>query len=261
MTKLILNTDNPAQMVTSLGEYFRGLQLALHKTADKLPPNLKADFDTIKTQVDQALTQMASRPTDQIPAAERASYALECMARSMINMQEISDNANSMIDRILKEYGPKDAELMSLKGQIEKKELVTKAEMDAAVEKATKAEQDRFAMFATRRGDLMKAELPAPATDELLNGDDKEWGKRLEEAKNRKVALKDFGGFEQMTAERRVKLLLGEKDRFDEFREALDLMGKGGATGEPLAGAGGKEKDKGGEGKDKENKEKRRLAF
>ena len=243
--KLILNPNDVPGMVKSLRDHFTGVQQVFMKMGEKLSPDARAQFDEIKSNVDAALVALADRPTEQIPAAGQAAWGLECMARTMIHLEEMRTSGQAMLEQITKQYGTANTELCSLRDRVEKKELVPAANVDAAVEAALKTERAKVAMFATRRAELMKANLPTPATDELLDGDDKAWSGRLAAATQRAEKLKGFGsGLETMGAEEKVDLLLGDEKAFNRtVKMATELSGLNGRAGvgegEPLLGGGG----------------------
>lgn len=266
--KFTFNPADPMKAIDWFRDHFTAQKESLAssefmKAADKLPANLRAEFDQIKAGVDEVLVGLSSRPTDQVPAAQQAAWGLEMMARSIVEIEEMRTKSFNLLEEIQKRYNVAHGELSTLKLRVEKKELVEQKDAEKAVADARQEEQARFAMFGKRRGELMTAGLPTPATDELLGGEQKEWDARLTEAKQRHTALKEFDSFEKMSLERKVKVLLGAKDGFEDFKNlASELSGR---EIEPLGGgAGGGEgdegKDKGGEGRTKEKPAGRRFA-
>jgi hypothetical protein len=104
-------------------------------------------------------------------------------------------------------------ELTALNGRIEKGELVgderLQKRIDEAVKTARTEERNRSKLLATRRSVLAKANLPVPASDDVLEGEEKAFETVKTTADNRIKTLNEEGFCTQLNAEQLSDLAYG----------------------------------------------------
>jgi len=225
---------------TDVIDFFKDSQQALNGIFDKVPDGFKPQLTALKERVDKALANLAEVPTTQVPAAQEAAYSLQHLASALQYFKELYDGAVGSLNKLVEEYTPKLQTLNSIEARIEKGELVdangVKTKVDAAVGEALTAERNRVKVLSTRRQALCAANLPVPADDEVLAGDDAAFTTVKTTANDRHTVLKDRGIEQSLNSAEVAELLYGPAKDYDRF---LKLAGK--ATGkpgtaEPLAG-------------------------
>ena len=197
MKKLALDPNNPAAVVASVREFLQDSQSVYQGMIDEVPEQFKAQIKSLKEKVDQALTSLASQPTDQVPAALDAASTLRNLTYIIDHMQEMIGGTMEALNKMVTEFSPKVITLQALQGRIESKELLEATEVEARVkqagDEARKAEHDRQTLLNNRRTILAKADVPLPVDDETLEGDDKAWEATKTKVTDRAKKLRDCG--------------------------------------------------------------------
>ena len=141
-----------------------------------LPEPFKTQISQFKAKIDQQLVALASSPTTQVPAANEASYAIQCAINSFTWMSEMYEEAVSCMQGMMKSLEPSVTSLNSLNTRIEKGELLelpkVQERIDTAVNDALAKERTRVQLLGTRRNILATSNLPVPADDKVLEGED-----------------------------------------------------------------------------------------
>lgn len=170
------------EMISFLTSLFAPHAVALQGIMDKVPESLRPDFKKLKDDLDEALSKL--KPTDQVPMALDANYALQSLCGALERFQEISTSFTSRIADLVRSINEKAT---SLQGYLDKEksgELITKA---AATELVNKAKEDAVAAFkptivAMRKSQVELAGLPMPG-DDVLGLEEKDFTPRFDAAK------------------------------------------------------------------------------
>lgn len=242
--KLKVSLEDPASIFGATNEVFTEAKQFLAGLTDKVPEEFRPQFASIRQKVDDVLAGLAQSPTTQVPAAQEASYALNHLAYALASMKELYDGAMETLNGMIKNYTPKLQELTALNGRIEKGELLgdeaAQKRIDEAVGKTRTEERNRAELLAKRRALLAKANLPVPATDAVLDGDEKAFEGVRSTAENRSKTLNEEGFCTQLNAEQLADLAYGgEKIYATMLGMARAVKANRGATAaapEPLAG-------------------------
>lgn len=239
MKKLVIDPNNPASTVAFIREILTDTQSAYLGIMDKLPEAFQAQVKALKEKIDTALTSLASKPTEQVPAALDASAALNHMAYTLNYMNEMFSGTMEALNKMLADYTPKVTALQSLQGRIEKKELLEATEVETRVnqakDEAVKSERERQKLLNTRRTVLAKADVPLPLEDTPLDGDDKAFEATKTKASDRAKKLTALGLMSAMNSEDISRLVWGDDTIFN-TAVAVAERTPGKPQAEPLAG-------------------------
>lgn len=247
MKKLVLDPNNPASVVASVREFLEENQTIFQGMIDKVPEAFKSQISTLKAKVDGVLASMASKPTDQVPAALDAASALSHITWTLKYMEEVMAGTMEALNKMIADHSPKVTALQALQGRIDKKELLESTEVDERIkqarEEAVKTERERQKLLTSRRTILAKANVPLPVEDGILDGDEKSFGEVKTRVETRTKKLQDLGQLTAMNAEDLTKLIYGPDEQFNFVVKAIENVGKTGGSGsgtaDPLVGAGG----------------------
>jgi hypothetical protein len=219
MKRLLLDPNNPASVVNAVREFLTETQTVFMGMIDKVPDALKDQVKELRSKLDAALTQLASKPTEQVPAALDASYMIRSCENTLNYMAEVMTETLGSLNKLVAEYGPKQAALTALHGRIEKKELVESTDADKArkdaVDAAVKAERDRAKLLSERRTILAKADLPLPLEDAALEGEPTVFDALKTKTASRFKQLKEIGQLTACNAEDLSKLVYGPDESFN----------------------------------------------
>lgn len=236
-TKLVLDPKNPDGLVAFVREFLTDTQSAYQGIIDQVPESLRTQVKALKDKIDSALTSLASRPTDQVPAALDAASALNHVAYTLNYMQEAFSGTMDALNRMLGELTPKATALQALQGRIDKHELVEATEIETRVKEAVEKEQARFKLLGQRRSLLQKANVPLPLDDEVLSGDDKAFTAVQTKATERVKKLTDLGQISQLNGEDLAHLIYGPDDQFGLAIKLSEAASKrSGTTADPMVG-------------------------
>ncbi len=244
--KLKVSLEDPASIFGATNEVFSEAKQFLAGLTDKVPEEFRPQFASIRQKVDDVLAGLAAQPTTQVPAAQEASYALQHLAYALSSMKELYDGAMETLNGLIKNYAPKVQELSALNGRIEKGELFGDDELqkriDEAVTKTRSEERTRAEVLAKRRAVLAKANLPVPATDGVLEGDEKVFEGVRSAAENRIKMLNEEGFCTQLNAEQLADLAYGAEKTYTTMLGMARAVkaNRGAAAVEPEPLAGGK---------------------
>lgn len=253
-TTTLVIPEDPKGLIPALRGMFTEMQGSFAEMLSKVPDAFKPQIAALKTKADQMLAGLASQPTDQVPAAQEASYAIRCLVGNLAYMNEQFMGAMKLIDDMSNRYSPVATELQGLKDLQEKGDLLPKTKVEelvtSKVEEALSAERGKVKLLGERRLELQGLNLPLPA-DELIAGDEKAYGEVKKTATERGKKLAGLG-LELQGAEL-AELVYGPEVVFNATVKAAEKFGKAGGKagtesrsgGEPLAGGTGG----GGEGK------------
>jgi len=240
MPKIIIDPNKPETVVASVRQFLEESREMYAGLINEVPEMFKSQVEALKNKLDVALTSLASRPTDQVPAALDAAQALNHVSYTLKYMQDMFTGTMEALNKMVAEFAPKSQQLQSLQGRIEKKELIEATEVEKqinqAVEQAKTKERERAAMLNSRRQVLAKSDVPLPLQESALEGDEKAWETAKAKAEDRTKKLKDIGALSAMNAEDLSKLIYGPDEVFS---LALTVAGKktqDGQQAEPLAG-------------------------
>ncbi len=192
--------------VASLGELRTSLQ-GLDLTG--IPAPLAAQVKEMKDALDASLAKLA--PTDAVPAALDASYALNSLAHTLRRVTEFAESTMSQLRAMAQKLEPQSLALNELKGRVDRGDLLEVAEVERRV-------QVGIARLDGRRAELVKLGLPTPPMHVLLGSDEvfaltsKEAQRRLGEVSGRCLPEKE---------EARVALFYGTGEVFDVLRDVL----------------------------------------
>jgi hypothetical protein len=146
---------------------------ALNGVIDKFPENVRKDLQGLKDSLNGYLTKL--QPLDQVPAAQEAAWAYNCLVNTISHSQEIINQLLTKLGDMGKGYATNETALNEFKEKIAKKELVDKDAVGVAVSQARKEGEDslRPQIVAMRKSQIALAKLPDAPDDVLaLNADD-----------------------------------------------------------------------------------------
>lgn len=237
--RIVIDPANPNAAARAA---FGDMNATLESWLDKVPAESKPFIANLKATVDAALAKLAAQPTDQVPAAQEANYALRNLAEAFSYMGEIADRAMAQVDGILKQFSPKIERLNELDVKLEKKELLTKEESETAANSAVDAalakERQRIKLFGDRRSVLCEANLPVPPSDSALDGDETAFAVAKKTVAERHKVLVEGGMIEQLNQSDVAELCYGPQKDFDRYLKLAEKAGKPVSNGEPMAGGG-----------------------
>jgi len=240
MKKLALDPNNPASIVASVSEFLRETQSVYQGMIDQVPEAFRTQVKSLKDKVDQALTSLASRPTEQVPAALDAASTLRHLTYMIDHMQEMIGGTMDALNKMVSEFSPKATTLQALQGRIEKKELVESSEVETRINQAKdetrKAERDRQKLLSTRRTVLAKADVPLPVDDSVLEGDEKAFEAFSAKASERTKKLRDLGQITVLNGEDLTNLIYGPDVQFNCVIKAIENASKGNTAADPMLG-------------------------
>lgn len=226
-------------------DLFTTTQTMLNGMLDKVPAELKDSIVALKQRVDAKLAALSDQPTDQVPAASEAAYAMQHLCSALEYYKELYDGAISQLNEMMTKWGGTSQQLNSLNLAKEKGELLDKAQVEekvkTAVNDALTKERARITKLNDRRQLLSKENLPIPAQDETIAGEDAAFNELRTTAQKRVEDLKAKGLFEGVPANELAELCYGSQAQYDRtISLALKMAGKRGSEGqeerEPLAG-------------------------
>lgn len=241
MLKLQIDPNNPASVVSSVREFLQDQQSVYAGMIEQFPEAIRGKVADFKTKIDAALTTLASKPTEQVPAALDASYLIRQMNYMAESFTDMLNGAMESVRKMVDEYTPKANALQSLQGRIEKKELLEAADVQKQIEDAVAAtrtaERERATLLNTRRQTLAKADVPLPLTDEALEGDETAFESLKTKAGDRAKKLKDLGQVSAMNAEDLAKLIYGADEAFNFVVSVAEKAAKSkGQEADPMLG-------------------------
>lgn len=260
--KFIIDLSKPQTLLAGVRGLFTEQQEAFHSILNaevmkKLPEEFRAQLAKLKETVDSQLTAMADRPTDQVPAANDASWAIQHMAHALAYMQELSTAVTARMNELMSKYGGVSEQAAAYENRLQKGELLelpaVQEKIKTAVDEALAKERNRVTLLTQRRTLLAEKKLPLPAEDKTIEGDDAAFTTLHTTAANRLAKLTEElpGAIEQLNGLQAAALLYGPEENFKgHLAMAKALAGRGGPGGaEPLAGGEGE--SAGGNGKAK----------
>ncbi len=248
-TKLKLDPSNPGAVREALKDFFGETEAFFGSMAssDAVPEAFRSQFDSLKQGVNATLRQLSSVPTDQVPAAMQASYALDHMAFCITSLREMYEGAVTRLKGMIDDLSPKAQLAQQLNGRIEKGELLAdeplQKRINAEVDQALQEERARLTLLGQRRQLLASANLPVPADDKVLEGDEKAFEGCKTTATNRLKKLGEAGiDCQQLNGAHLASLAYGPEDGFSTLL-GMHQAARGGKPGktpaepaEPLAG-------------------------
>jgi hypothetical protein len=239
----VIDPANPQATHAATVSAFTDIQAVLASSMDGLPDEAKNFFTSLKATVDAALTRLASRPTDQAPAALDANYALRSLMDSFACMQELANTSVKRIEEMSRAYGLKIERVNELETKLDKKDLLTKEDAERAandaVERALTKERNRIKLVGDRRTALCQANLPTPMEDAGLDGDEAAFTTLKTTITERHKKLGELGLIERLNAADLSELCAGsQKDFYRYLKLAEKARPPAPGTGEPLAGGG-----------------------
>jgi len=212
---------------------------ALQGILDKLPEAMRPDFLKLKNDLNEQLSKLA--PTDQVPAALDASYALSSFANAMERMQEYATAMTNRLAGMTTKLSETNGSLDALNKKVTDGLLITK---EAATELCSKAKTDALdsikpTIVAMRKQVVELAGLPMPA-DDVLALADAEFTPRFDAAKANIGALSKRGLKVGGKGAAIVKDMawLGTTEFNGKLTSYEDVLGKERPTADPLLGGG-----------------------
>lgn len=165
-----------------------GQSTALNAMLDKLPENVRAEFAALKKSINDALEALP--PTDQVPAAQEAAWALNAFTDFFQRSQEYAAGLSERLNKMVADLAVKatalnelQTQLNGLNAKVESGELLTK-------DKAKQAGDLRFEegvqsvlpqVAGMRKEQIQLAGLPEPEAS-VLNGDAPTFKARFDQA-------------------------------------------------------------------------------
>lgn len=249
--KVKLDSNDPASLANAVRALFTETQAALHGLLDTVPEAFRPQIQKLKETVDQKLVELAASPTTQVPAANEAAWALRQMCDSLSYMKELFDSSMERFNTILSDLSPKAQALHGLNLKIEKGELVelpaVQDKVNKAVSEAVQKDRARAKLVSERRVLLAAANLPVPAEDTVLEGDDAAFKAVQEAAKHRIDLLQKEGLCISLNSLELATLAYGSQAEFDRtYKLALKAASRQTANPtppDPMLG-GGQNKEK-----------------
>ena len=240
--RIVLDPGNPASALASVQDFFKETQAVCLGMIDKVPEAMKDQVGKLKEKIDAALTQLASKPTEQVPAALDAASMLRSIEYTINYMQDALSSTMDALSKMSLEYGPKVTQLSALQGRLDKKELVESSEAEKAtkdaVAAAVKAANDRSKLLSDRRQILAKADLPVPMDENAIDGEDKAFEATKTKTTDRIKQLKAIGKLSALNAEDLSKLVYGPDEAFNFVIKISGTNAGAGANADPLVGGG-----------------------
>lgn len=230
-------------------EFLLETQSVYQGMIDQVPDAFKEQVKSLKSKIDAALTTLASKPTEQVPAALDASSMLNHVVYTLNYMQEMYSGTMDALNKLLTDFGPKATALQSLQGRLDKKELIEATEVETRVNEAkTQAvnqERERQKLLMARRSILAKADVPLPLDETSIDGDQKAFDAAQAKATDRTKKLKEIGIFSQLNAEEVSDLIYGDDKVYNALIKSASVISKNKPQADPLVGGrteGGKTK-------------------
>ena len=153
---------------------------------DGLPEGMKKVFTDAYASLNEFLAQLA--PTEQVPAAQQAGWALESLAAALQRLTMVTGQVMGGVAKLRGEYAGMQTQFAGLDGKLKAGELIEKPTAQRLVDAAVTAARDeeRAALLpevkATRQTAVELAGLPVPAAD-VLALPAKDWATRFEQAR------------------------------------------------------------------------------
>lgn len=230
----------PADLVAFIQQWGTAHILALNGIIDKLPEGVRAEWQAMKDKLDAMLSKL--KPTDQVPAALDASYALNSFAGTVASMLDYADSLRERLKLLAADLVDKTTALNGFEQKIKDGQLLTKAMVDAAI--ATAKNEATAALMPSivsiRKGMIATCGLPE-AEDGILNLPQADFDARLTQAKTNLTAMTGKGFALNGRGAAFVKATVWkDATAFNGAMEQIaDLVGKPGAPeGDPLLGGG-----------------------
>lgn len=238
--------EDPKQCRAELTGFFTELQGGISDLVAQLPEQFRSQFVSLKNKTDEVLRGLASTPTDQVPAANEASYGLRSLAYALMSLNEQYASVMQAMKDIGSKYTGMATEVQSLTGlktAKESGELIAKADHEAAVNKAVQEAEGKlnakFKLLGTRRTELQSLGLPIPA-DAVLEVEEKNFGELKTSGQNRLKKLTDLGVATELQGDELSALVYGPAVEYDRtLKVAEKARGKGGERREPMMGGTG----------------------
>jgi hypothetical protein len=152
---------------------------------DGVPKVMQEPLKKLHDQINEYLRGLD--PTEMIPAAQEAGYAMRYLQGAMAHVNSMSDTLKAMVTAngsVVLELNQARQDLTGLNEKVTKGLLVPKEDLDNAVKKA--GEEARKALLpdiiASRKSVLETCGLPTPG-DDILNLGATEYTPRFEQAK------------------------------------------------------------------------------
>jgi hypothetical protein len=177
-----VNFATKKDLTDYLTKLFQPHATALQGIIDKLPESMRPDFLRLKKDMDDQLSKLA--PTDQVPAAMDASYALQGFCHAMERMSQYVSDLTGRLAQIAKDHSDTASAYQGMQKQLKDGDLLTKA---AATELCGTARQQALdsmkpTLLGMRKQQIELAKLPLPA-EELLSLPEAEFAPQFEAAK------------------------------------------------------------------------------
>lgn len=223
----------PEQLMQSLKDLLNTNLNSLNSIIDKIPEALRADLVALRDSLNNKLK--ALQPLDQIPLAEQAAYALNCLMDGIVRMQEYTTLLMSRLTAVSDEASSLATAKNALQKKIDDGELLTKEKVTELCELAKEDVRKEIQpqVIDLRKEQIKAAGLPAPA-ETVLSANSKDFQVELDRAKlNLETAKKrglKLGGKGDALFK---NLLWGSETAFNSNMDSIgEIMGK--KAGEPL---------------------------
>lgn len=196
--KRIRDTDNmDKKHMKMLKSFYSQQKEGIEKLVPNLPEKLRdmlsasvADIDVVLAKLNVGEDADESSNEIQIPHIDTIKGVFSLVEALNTENKELSAQLAGLDGKIQE----------AINSKLQSGDLLTKEQLETAKTEAANtaktAEQARYAMISGRRADLIKASLPIPATDELLEGSDEDFkatiGKvtsRIETLKNKDISF------------------------------------------------------------------------
>lgn len=248
---LLFSVEDPKRIGVEVRGIFTEMQSGLSDLINTLPEALRPQFKKLKDKTDAVLVGLASQPTDQIPQAQEANYAMRSLAWAMQSAWEQYQSAMEVLQGMGKMVGGLQAEMQSLQGLKQEKEtgvLIPKTQAEQMVKDAVAAVTQKAARISARRTELQTLGLPLP-DDAALDVEDAAFGTLKEAGKKRLTKLTELGLASELQSGELVPLVYGSEPEFQRAVKIAEKAGAGAGAGrragaargaaEPLLGGSG----------------------
>lgn len=227
-----------------LSEFLNGIVqphvTALQGIIDKLPESMRPDFLKLKKDLDETLSKLP--PTDQVPAALDASYALQSFGYAMERMQQFALDATNKLQSMVGKFAETNGSLEAINKKVADGLLITK---EAATELCGTARKEALdsvkpTILSMRKQQVELAGLPLPA-DDVLGLAEADYTPRFDTAKKNLDALVKRGFKAAGKGAGLVKDLawLGATEFAGKLTSYEDVLGGERPAPDPLLGNGG----------------------
>jgi hypothetical protein len=156
------NTTNERTVYTALRGFYEEHVQALQGMLDKLPEAARTELKQLKDGLNEQLKKLP--PIDQVPAAQEAGWALNCIASAIERGQTYATGLLERTQQLSTEYAGKLTALSALEGRVSAGDLLTKEQVKGMCDEARGAGRKELepVILGMRTRQVELAGLPNP---------------------------------------------------------------------------------------------------